>query len=268
MFGRNRRLGKTRYGAMLRVPTKKRRPSTKTYRATSAGGTSLRGFSTETKIVDTFVANPTVVSSANSLVLNLTNQGSALCQRNGQRIVMTGIEGFVYLTLPINQYFNSPYSNPRVLLVYDAQTNNATAPITDILQSTFYSAGGLVTQDNNDNFRGLDNTNQTTKMRFKILYDKVVGLPLPSAQTGTPFLANGTANQGMVSGQQLLLKIKKRFRLPTFYKGTQSGALPLVSDIATGSLTLYVVSANSSAQSNTNNAISYRCNLRVSYVDI
>ncbi len=145
--------------------------------------------------------------------LNIIPAGSLVEQRLGRRVQMASV--YIRFTVIPPAVSSSNFtSNNRIMLVYDKQTNGAAYAGTDLLEVA--TVHGQLNMEN--------------RQRFEVLMDKVVTLHT------TAGVGNGTTNFWALDGL-FWKKFKNLHRRETIYGST----VPSIADIATGSLSLFIV---------------------------
>jgi len=191
--------------------------------------------SKEKKIIDFTVATSFVndAATAAGLGLRLINgidQGSDYNQRIGRQIKMTSI--FFRCTASLAASPNAQTQVCRLMIVYDAQSNNVNAAGTDILQ-------GDTSPESVNNLSNRD--------RFKILYDKVRVLS-----------AEGVTD-GNLGGKAYFTKYIK-CGLPVVFSGTNN----LIGSIQTGAV--YMLCSGTVGSASANRA-TCEFNSRIRFID-
>lgn len=184
--------------------------------------------------MDTIANNQILNDTARFSVFNVVLPGNEFFQRVGNTIKMKSlrIEGFIDPT-GANTTLTPP-DRLRVAVVYDRQPNGAFPQYSDIWTST--SATGT-TQSTSYDF-----TNPSNFDRFRVLRDMKIDLaPCGIVTAGVPSLAN---NPSQFVDTQHKYMVNMYIRLPNLESRFNTGTTGTISDIASGSLFMCVVTTN------------------------
>lgn len=143
-------------------------------------------------------------------------EGTDYTQRIGRRITLDSLE-FFYTAYPNSSGTSNSGDTHRIMIVLDSQSNGTTPSTTDLLDSNNFS----------------EFLNENNRDRFHVLYEKYIDLEANSYSGGT--LLSGSPKQHTV-----------KFTLELDELTTFSGTGAAASDIATGGLWFFVISAQGS----------------------
>ena len=242
----------------MKLPTHSIRlkPSPKSiiaYQQTHSGG-EIKSMDTLGPAASTSVSYYAINNAGVVIPLNIVCIGSSSWQRIGRKITMKSLQikgTFGYLNIETASPLNPLTTYCRLMIVYDKQTNGATANVNDILLDQVTGA------DDTNNYGCYAGINMNNRDRFEVIVDHRITIPYVG-----PSIVNANAVTANATPYNVEIFRKLHDRETHFKKDTTPN--PVIGDISTGSLLMLLIGD----QSPTYSCTQFTGSIRLRYSDL